>query len=205
MLNRWSVRVVSSALLACSLGLTVACSAQNSADTSGGESDESATALQACTVVGIEDIVASSATAEGEEDVADAETTTETATAVDDVDEPSADAASDEAAVKEDDTPASGEKEEKGEKGEKDEKGEKGEAIEAVVKLDCGGTEVDVTWRQFRKKLKVNPLKFRDSLPQFEARINCVQSADAPNKVLCQTSQQEGTEEFQTLRVQPNQ
>ena len=57
----------------------------------------------------------------------------------------------------------------------------------AEVEMLCGEKLVDVTWGQFRRKLKIDPGKFKNNLEGFKQQVKCLRDERSRKKeVLCQ-------------------
>ena len=65
------------------------------------------------------------------------------------------------------------------------------------VEMVCGEKIVDVTWGQFRKKLRIDPGKYKNNLNAFKQRVNCIKDERSKKKeVLCQAP---GSNDFVAL------
>lgn len=54
------------------------------------------------------------------------------------------------------------------------------------VEMACGDKIVDVTWGQFRSKLRVDPGRYKNNLAGFERQVDCIRDERSRRKeVLC--------------------
>ena len=54
------------------------------------------------------------------------------------------------------------------------------------VEMACGDKIVDVTWGQFRSKLRINPGRYKNNLAGFEREVDCIRDERSRRKeVLC--------------------
>ena len=57
------------------------------------------------------------------------------------------------------------------------------------VEMACGDKILDVTWGQFRKRLRIDPGRYKNNLNAFKQQIRCVRDERSKRKeVLCQGS-----------------
>lgn len=55
------------------------------------------------------------------------------------------------------------------------------------VEMACGDKIVDVTWGQFRRKLRIDPGRYKNNLEGFKRQVSCVRDERSSRKeVLCQ-------------------
>ncbi len=55
------------------------------------------------------------------------------------------------------------------------------------VEMVCGDKIVDVTWGQFRRRLRIDPGRYKNNLTAFKRQVNCVRDERSSRKeVLCQ-------------------
>jgi hypothetical protein len=55
------------------------------------------------------------------------------------------------------------------------------------VEMVCGDDIVDVTWGQFRQKLRINPGQYKNNVEQFKRMVSCVKDErDRSQEVFCQ-------------------
>ena len=65
------------------------------------------------------------------------------------------------------------------------------------VEMLCGEKLVDVTWGQFRRKLRVDPGKYKNNLEGFKRQVKCLRDERSRKKeVLCQSP---GSNDFVAL------
>ncbi|MEO1378423.1 MAG: hypothetical protein AAFW70_29990 [Cyanobacteria bacterium J06635_10] len=56
------------------------------------------------------------------------------------------------------------------------------------VEMLCGEKLVDVTWGQFRQKLRIDPGRYKNNLEAFKRQVRCVRDERSRRKeVLCQS------------------
>ncbi|MEM9925052.1 MAG: hypothetical protein AAF915_15090 [Cyanobacteria bacterium P01_D01_bin.50] len=56
------------------------------------------------------------------------------------------------------------------------------------VEMLCGEKLVDVTWGQFRQKLRIDPGRYKNNLEAFKRQVTCVRDKRSRRKeVLCQS------------------
>ena len=57
------------------------------------------------------------------------------------------------------------------------------------VEMVCGDDTVDVTWGQFRQKLRINPGQYKNNLEQFKRMVSCGKDKrQRSQEVFCQRS-----------------
>ena len=57
------------------------------------------------------------------------------------------------------------------------------------VEMVCGDDTVDVTWGQFRQKLRINPGQYKNNLEQFKRIVSCGKDKrERSQEVFCQRS-----------------
>lgn len=67
----------------------------------------------------------------------------------------------------------------------------------AEVEMLCGEKLVDVTWGQFRRRLRIDPGKYKNNLEAFKRQVRCVRDERSRRKeVLCQAP---GSNDFVAL------
>lgn len=54
------------------------------------------------------------------------------------------------------------------------------------VEMVCGRERVDVTWGQFRRKLRLDPGRYKDNLGSFRQQVKCIKPRREREQVLCQ-------------------
>ena len=55
------------------------------------------------------------------------------------------------------------------------------------VEMVCGDKIVDVTWGQFRRRLRIDPGRYKNNLAAFKRQVSCVRDERSSRKeVLCQ-------------------
>ena len=65
------------------------------------------------------------------------------------------------------------------------------------VQMFCSGIIVDVTWAQFREKLRIDPVKYKNNLTAFKREVICIRDERSSKKeLLCKSS---GSDGFVTL------
>lgn len=65
------------------------------------------------------------------------------------------------------------------------------------VEMLCGEKLVDVTWGQFRQKLRIDPGRYKNNLEAFKRQVRCVKDEPSRRKeVLCQSP---GSNDFVAL------
>ena len=65
------------------------------------------------------------------------------------------------------------------------------------VEMACGDKIVDVTWGQFRKRLRIDPGRYKNNLAAFKQRVSCIRDERSRRKeVLCQVA---GSNDFVAL------
>ena len=68
------------------------------------------------------------------------------------------------------------------------------------VEMVCGDDIVDVPWKQFRKKLRLNPKDYITQLASFEQQVKCFRAEGSKKKeVLCQLASQSNSNKYQKL------
>ncbi|MEM9214793.1 MAG: hypothetical protein AAGD25_10645 [Cyanobacteria bacterium P01_F01_bin.150] len=68
------------------------------------------------------------------------------------------------------------------------------------VEMVCGDDIVDVPWKQFRNKLRLNPKNYITRLASFEQQVNCFRAEGSRQKeVLCQLASQGNSRKYQKL------
>lgn len=56
------------------------------------------------------------------------------------------------------------------------------------VEMACGDDIVDVTWGQFRRRLRIDPGRYKNNLQAFKQQVSCFKNEGSRRKeVLCQT------------------
>lgn len=61
------------------------------------------------------------------------------------------------------------------------------------VEMVCGDDTVDVTWGQFRKKLRINPGQYKNNVEQFKRMVNCGKDKrERSQEVFCQRPNSSG-------------
>ena len=54
------------------------------------------------------------------------------------------------------------------------------------VEMVCGDKIVDVTWGQFRSKLRIDPGRYKNNLERFKRQVSCIRDESSRRKeVLC--------------------
>ncbi len=65
------------------------------------------------------------------------------------------------------------------------------------VEMACSGKIVDVTWGQFRRKLRIDPGKYKNNLTAFKREVICIRDERSSKKeLLCKSS---ASNDFVTL------
>lgn len=54
------------------------------------------------------------------------------------------------------------------------------------VEMVCGEKIVDVSWKEFRKKLKIDPGRYKNNIISFEQQVSCLKNdTSGEKKVFC--------------------
>ena len=65
------------------------------------------------------------------------------------------------------------------------------------VEMVCGDKILDVTWGQFRRRLRIDPGRYKNNLNAFKQQVSCIRDERSRRKeVLCQAS---GSNKFVAL------
>ncbi|MEL6462533.1 MAG: hypothetical protein AAFQ91_30640 [Cyanobacteria bacterium J06621_15] len=57
------------------------------------------------------------------------------------------------------------------------------------VEMVCGDKILDVTWGQFRRRLRIDPGRYKNNLNAFKQQVSCIRDENSRKKeVLCQAS-----------------
>ena len=61
------------------------------------------------------------------------------------------------------------------------------------VEMVCGDRIIDIPWKQFKKKLRIDPKKYRNQQDSFKKQVNCFKDAKSKDKfVFCNRPRSNG-------------
>ena len=52
------------------------------------------------------------------------------------------------------------------------------------VEMVCGDKIIDVPWNQFKKKLRIDPQRYKNNLEAFKREVNCIKNERSRDKIV---------------------